>query len=76
MEKTPITYYSEKQGNNCYVCKTYIYHCKYIIIATSYTSYDEPPRVEIDSPRDLYKWALMYDSQLSKWVERMILENE
>lgn len=74
--KTPITYYSEKLGNDCYICKTYTYHCKYIIIATSYTSYDEQPGIEIYKPKELLLWALMYDSQLSKWIERMILENE
>lgn len=76
MEKTPITYYSEKEGNDCYIIETYTYHYGYIIVAKSHTSYEERPEIEIVKPRELYKWALMYDSQLSKWVERMILENE
>lgn len=76
MEKTPITYYSEKEGNDCYVCTSYLYHRGYIVVATSDTAFGGSPDVEITTPRELYKWVLMYDLQLSKWVERMILENE
>lgn len=70
-----MIYTKEDYGNDCIIYRTYVYHRGYIVTITSYSHVDDT-NIGKEEIREFRKWALMYDSELAKWVEEMILKYE